>query len=83
MSLKEPLLVVESTRRSASFGYSCAVLAKTVVGTGHAAKEQVLAMVKVLLPGCGVSAGDAADALAVAICHAQHRRHASLAATLR
>ena len=34
MSLKEPLLVVESTRRSASFGYSCAVLAKTVVGTG-------------------------------------------------
>ncbi|MFC3230308.1 crossover junction endodeoxyribonuclease RuvC [Marinibaculum pumilum] len=56
---------------------------KTVVGTGHAAKEQVLAMVKVLLPGCGVVAGDAADALAVAICHAQHRRHASLAASLR
>ncbi len=52
---------------------------KTVVGTGHAAKEQILTMVKVLLPGCGVTVGDAADALAVAICHAQHRRHAALA----
>lgn len=52
---------------------------KTVVGSGHAGKEQVHAMVKILLPGCGAGAGDAADALAVAICHAQHRRHAALA----
>lgn len=53
---------------------------KTVVGAGHAGKEQVHAMVKVLLPGCGVGPGDAADALAVAICHAQHRNHAALLA---
>ncbi len=46
---------------------------KTVVGTGHAAKEQVQMMVRVLLPGCDFSGADAADALAVAICHAHHR----------
>ncbi len=43
---------------------------KTVVGTGHAAKGQVQAMVAVLLPGVGRVSADAADALAVAICHA-------------
>ncbi len=46
---------------------------KTVVGTGHAAKEQVQMMVKTLLPTADVSNADAADALAVAICHAHHR----------
>ncbi|TVR96714.1 MAG: crossover junction endodeoxyribonuclease RuvC [Rhodospirillales bacterium] len=46
---------------------------KTVVGTGHAAKEQVQMMVRRLLPGCLPSGADAADALAVAICHAHHR----------
>ncbi|QLH39031.1 MAG: crossover junction endodeoxyribonuclease RuvC [Defluviicoccus sp.] len=52
---------------------------KTVVGTGHATKEQVQMMVRMLLPGLRTegapSAGaDAADALAVAICHAHHRQ---------
>jgi hypothetical protein len=46
---------------------------KTVVGTGHAAKEQVQMMVRMLLPGATLSTPDAADALAVAICHAHHR----------
>ena len=46
---------------------------KTVVGAGHAAKEQVQMMVKTLLPGSGSAGADAADALAVAICHAHHR----------
>jgi len=46
---------------------------KTVVGAGHAAKEQVQMMVGTLLPGCEIAGGDAADALAVAICHAHHR----------
>ena len=43
---------------------------KSVVGVGHAGKEQVLAMVSRLLPACGVEASDAADALAAAIAHA-------------
>ena len=46
---------------------------KTVVGTGHAQKDQVQMMVKTLLPGARVASADAADALAVAICHAHHR----------
>ena len=49
---------------------------KTVVGTGHAAKDQVKMMVRVLLPAALLSSADAADALAVAICHAHHRRPA-------
>jgi crossover junction endodeoxyribonuclease RuvC len=43
---------------------------KCVVGSGHAGKEQVQFMVKRLLPACGVSQADAADALAAAIAHA-------------
>ena len=45
---------------------------KSVVGAGHADKDQVAAMMRVLLPGCKASK-DAADALAVAVCHAHHR----------
>jgi crossover junction endodeoxyribonuclease RuvC len=44
---------------------------KIVVGAGHSAKEQVDFMVRRLLPGCMAATADAADALAVAICHAQ------------
>ncbi len=43
---------------------------KSVVGAGHADKGQVQAMVKRLLPACGVDSADAADALACAIAHA-------------
>lgn len=45
---------------------------KAVVGVGHAEKDQVMLMVRMLLPGCDVAAADPADALAVAITHA-HR----------
>jgi crossover junction endodeoxyribonuclease RuvC len=45
---------------------------KSVVGVGHAGKEQVDAMVQILLPGVKINGPDAADALAVAICHAHH-----------
>ena len=48
------------------------IVKKSVVGTGHADKKQVAAMVARLLPGCSIAASDAADALAVAICHAHH-----------
>ena len=47
---------------------------KTVVGTGHCQKEQIRMMVKVLLPKAEINSNDAADALAIAICHAQHRK---------
>lgn len=53
--------------------YTPNLIKKTVVGTGHAAKEQVAMMVGTLLPGCQGARRDAADALAVAICHAHHR----------
>jgi crossover junction endodeoxyribonuclease RuvC len=48
------------------------VVKKAVVGTGHAAKEQVQAMVRHLLPGVTIKSPDAADALAVAICHSHY-----------
>lgn len=53
--------------------YSTRLVKKAVVGTGAASKEQVQAMLRVLLPAAKVSGPDAADALAVAICHANHR----------
>lgn len=55
------------------FEYAPNRVKKAVVGAGHAAKEQVQFMVARLLPGCAVSSADAADALAVAICHASFR----------
>jgi crossover junction endodeoxyribonuclease RuvC len=59
------------------------IVKKAVVGTGHAAKAQVAVMVRHLLPGVEIASSDAADALAVAICHSHHAataRHWSLAA---
>ena len=47
---------------------------KSVVGTGKAEKEQVQAMLRILLPGLKLAGPDAADALAVAITHAHHCR---------
>ena len=54
--------------------YAATRIKQAVVGTGGAAKEQVQAMVKMLLGGTVVKGADAADALAVAICHAHHFR---------
>jgi len=53
--------------------YAANLVKKTVVGVGHAEKQQVGMMVKMLLPSSNARGADAADALAVAICHAQHR----------
>ena len=53
--------------------YSPNLIKKTVVGAGHADKGQVQMMVRTLLPGAVLETADAADALAVAICHAHHR----------
>jgi crossover junction endodeoxyribonuclease RuvC len=52
--------------------YAPALVKKAVVGTGGAEKAQVHAMVSRLLPGVTIDGPDAADALAVAICHAHH-----------
>ena len=52
--------------------YGANHIKKSVVGVGHAEKRQVEMMVRRLLPGSTATA-DAADALAVAICHAHHR----------
>lgn len=46
---------------------------KSVVGTGHAEKQQVKHMVKLLLPKALMKTADSTDALAIAICHAHHR----------
>jgi crossover junction endodeoxyribonuclease RuvC len=53
--------------------YASKTVKRAVVGTGGAQKRQVAMMVRVLLPGCGEVAADAADALAVAVCDAHHR----------
>ena len=53
--------------------YAANLVKKTVVGVGHAEKRQVAMMVRMLLPASTAATPDAADALAVAICHAQHR----------
>jgi crossover junction endodeoxyribonuclease RuvC len=53
--------------------YGAKSVKKAVVGTGGADKDQVEMMVRRLLPGASIRRADAADALAVAICHAHHR----------
>ena len=52
--------------------YAANLVKKSIVGVGHADKAQVAMMVARILPGAN-SKADAADALAVAICHAHHR----------
>lgn len=53
--------------------YAAKTVKMAVVGTGGAEKEQVSMMVRRLLPSARITRADAADALAVAICHAHHR----------
>ena len=64
--------------------YAPNAVKKTVVGVGHADKGQVDHMVRILLPGVQIFGADAADALAIAICHAHHLQSAGrLQAALR
>ncbi|MGX1349744.1 crossover junction endodeoxyribonuclease RuvC [Bradyrhizobium elkanii] len=67
----------------AMFGISVAEYApnqvkKTVVGAGHAEKNQIQVMLKILLPKAEPPSADTADALAVAITHAHHRQSTAL-----
>jgi crossover junction endodeoxyribonuclease RuvC len=58
--------------------YATRLVKKSLVGTGQGAKAQVAMMVRQLLPACEIVTEDASDALAVAICHAHHRKHAAM-----
>jgi len=58
--------------------YAPNAVKKTVVGVGHAQKGQVEHMVRFQLPGVEIAGPDAADALAIAICHARHLQGRSL-----
>ncbi len=67
----------------AAFGISVAEYApnlvkKTVVGAGHADKNQIRVMLGILLPKANPGSADAADALAIAITHAHHRQSLAL-----
>ena len=62
--------------------YAPNVVKKSVVGAGHAEKDQVKHMVKVLLPRAELNTADSVDALAIAICHAHHRGGQTLAKLL-
>jgi len=61
------------------FEYTPNQVKKTVVGSGHAAKQQIDMMIKTLLPGAEAATADAADALAVAVCHAHQCGHGGMA----
>lgn len=63
--------------------YAPNAVKKTVVGVGHAAKEQVDHMVKLQLGGIKIHNADAGDALAIAICHAFHLQTSNRLAKVR
>ena len=66
-------MLAPASRGIAVSEYAARLVKKTVVGTGAADKNQIAAMIAVLLPGTKAEA-DAADALAIAVCHAHHRK---------
>ena len=57
--------------------YAPNAVKKAVIGVGHGDKKQIHMMVKVLLPKATFDTEHAADALAIAICHAHHRQSAA------
>ena len=57
--------------------YAPNAVKKSVIGVGHGDKAQIRMMVRVLLPKATFEGDDAADALAIAICHAHHRQSAA------
>ena len=63
--------------------YAPNLVKKSIVGSGHAEKAQIRMMIGVLLPKADPQSEDAADALAIAICHAHHRTSAMLKVAAR
>jgi crossover junction endodeoxyribonuclease RuvC len=66
------VLLAPSLKGLAVAEYAPNLIKKSITGSGHADKIQVQTMVRRLLPGALAGQADAADALAVAICHAHH-----------
>ncbi len=58
--------------------YAPNLVKKTIVGAGHGEKAQIRMMIGVLLPKAAPQSDDAADALAIAVCHAHHRASAMM-----
>jgi len=76
------IAMLAPARAGLSIGeYAPNAVKKTVVGVGHADKRQVAHMVGIQLPGIEIAGPDAADALAIAICHA-HQGGGALAAAV-
>ncbi len=67
-------MVVPALNKLAVAEYAPNTVKKTVIGAGHGDKAQIRMMVKVLMPRAVFDSDDAADALAIAICHAHHRQ---------
>ena len=63
--------------------YAPNLVKKTIVGAGHGEKAQIRMMIGVLLPKADPPSHDAADALAIAVCHAHHRQSAALKLKLK
>ena len=63
--------------------YAPNLVKKTIVGAGHGEKAQIRMMIGVLLPKADPQSDDAADALAIAVCHAHHRQSAMLKVAMR
>src|SRR3954465_14058177 len=63
--------------------YAPNLVKKTIVGAGHCEKAQIRMMIGVLLPKASPQSDDAADALAIAVCHAHHRQSAVLKVAAR
>jgi crossover junction endodeoxyribonuclease RuvC len=57
--------------------YAPNAVKKAVIGVGHGEKAQIHMMVKVLMPRASFDSDDAADALAIAVCHTHHRQSAT------
>ncbi|MFZ4807553.1 MAG: crossover junction endodeoxyribonuclease RuvC [Hyphomicrobiaceae bacterium] len=66
-------LLAPATRGLRVAEYTPNQIKKTVTGAGHAEKQQIQAMIGFLLPKAKFESADEADALAIAICHANHR----------
>ncbi|ETR78388.1 Holliday junction resolvase [Afipia sp. P52-10] len=71
-------MLAPATRGIAVAEYAPNQVKKTVVGAGHADKNQIKVMLGVLLPKANPQSADAADALAIAITHAHHRQAVAL-----